>query len=70
MTNTCVKCGGEVVQTVFRGAVEKYIELVEDILLKNIRNEYLRQRIMVAINNVKTTFEKEEKEQVSLEDFF
>jgi len=70
LTNTCVKCGGEIVQTVFRGAVEKYIELVEDILLKNIRNEYLRQRIMVAINNVKTTFEKEEKEQVSLEDFF
>jgi len=70
LTNTCVNCGGEIVQTVFRGAVEKYIELVEDILLKNIQSEYLRQRIAVAISNVKTTFEKDEREQVSLEDFF
>lgn len=70
LMNKCVNCGGEISQTVFRGAIEKYINLIESILLKNIQNEYLRQRIMVAVNNVKVTFEKCEREQSFLEDFF
>ncbi|MDW8021180.1 MAG: DNA polymerase II large subunit [Nitrososphaerota archaeon] len=69
LTVRCANCGGEISQTVFRGAVEKYIELVEGFLLKNIQNEYLKQRIVIAVNNVKATFGKVGEEQVSLEDF-
>ncbi len=72
LTNTCVNCGGEIAQTVFRGAVEKYVELVEKVLLKSIADKYLRERVVVAINNVKATFaeEGESKDQASLEEFF
>jgi len=72
LTNTCVNCGGEVTQTVFRGAVEKYVELVEKILLRSIEDEYLRERVLIAVNNVKATFLEEggSRDQASLEEFF
>jgi len=69
LTNSCVSCGGEVTQTVFRGAVEKYVELVEKVLLKKIKSRYLAERINLALENIMNVFEAERKEQSSLEEF-
>ena len=69
LTNSCVSCGGEVTQTVFRGAVEKYVELVEKVLLKKIKSRYLVERINLALENIMNVFEAERKEQSSLEEF-
>ncbi len=69
LTNSCLNCGGEISQTVFRGAVEKYVELVERVLLKKIKSRYLIERISLALDNIKTTFGEEKKEQASLEEF-
>ena len=72
LTNRCVNCGGEIVQTVFRGAVEKYVELVEKVLLKNVEDPYLRERVVMAVDSIKKLFETngEARDQVSLEEFF
>ena len=72
LTNRCVNCGGEIAQTVFRGAVEKYVKLVEDVLLRNVRDEYLKERVLIAIDSIRSIFEEEKalKEQASLEEFF
>ncbi|MCD6342053.1 MAG: hypothetical protein J7L83_04305, partial [Thaumarchaeota archaeon] len=72
LTNRCVNCGGEIAQTVFRGAVEKYVKLVEDVLLRNVKDEYLRERVLIAIDSIRSIFEEEKalKEQASLEEFF
>jgi len=69
LTNRCVNCGGEIAQTVFRGAVEKYLELVEKVLIKRIKSDYLLERITLALNNIKALFKAEEREQASLEEF-
>ncbi|MEM1976899.1 MAG: hypothetical protein QXX29_03260, partial [Nitrososphaerota archaeon] len=63
-------CGGEVSQTVFRGAVEKYVDLVENLLLKKIRDCYLAERVVLAIENVRRIFGAEDRMgQPSLEEF-
>lgn len=69
LTNSCVSCGGEIAQTVFRGAVEKYMELVEKVLLRKIRSKYLVEKINLALENVTSVFEAERREQSSLEEF-
>ena len=69
LTGRCLNCGGEVSQTVFKGTVEKYVELVERILLEKIRTPYLKERVILALENIKSLFEAEEREQASLEEF-
>jgi len=61
LTGVCVNCGGEVSQTVFRGAVEKYVNLVENLLMKKIRDCYLAERVALAIENVKRIFGAENR---------
>ncbi|RLG06620.1 MAG: hypothetical protein DRN59_02700 [Thaumarchaeota archaeon] len=69
LTGRCINCGGEITQTVFRGAVEKYVELVDKVLLKKLRDPYLKERVSLALENIKSIFEAEEQEQASLEEF-
>jgi DNA polymerase II large subunit len=65
-----VNCGGEISQTVFRGAVEKYVDLVENLLMRKIRDRYLAERVALAIENVRKIFGAENRMgQPSLEDF-
>lgn len=70
LAGVCMSCGGEVSQTVFRGAVEKYVDLVENLLLKKIRDCYLAERVVLAIENVRRIFGAEDRMgQPSLEEF-
>ncbi|MEM1583562.1 MAG: DNA polymerase II large subunit [Nitrososphaerota archaeon] len=74
LTRRCHNCGADLKQTVFRGAIEKYVELAEELLGKYVRNQYLREQALLAIDGVKKMFTKEEDgevagRQVSLEKF-
>lgn len=74
LTSRCQNCGAELKQTVFRGAIEKYVELAEELLGKYVKNQYLREQALIAIENIKKMFTKEEYSelsgrQVSLEKF-
>ena len=52
--------------------MEKYVKLVEDVLLRSVRDEYLKERVLIAIDSIRSIFEEEKalKEQASLEEFF
>jgi len=70
----CNKCGSNLIQTVFRGAIEKYVDLLEYTLSKYIRTPYLKERIVIVIENVRSTFTARDEtssaiRQVSLESF-
>ena len=49
-------CGGNLVLTVSRGAVEKYLGLMLDISKKYVDDEYLKQRIELLLKNINLTF--------------
>ena len=49
-------CGGNLVLTVSRGAVEKYLNIILDINSKYVMDEYLKQRIEIMIKNIEQMF--------------
>jgi DNA polymerase II large subunit len=56
LRGTCRVCGSELSQTVYRGAVEKYIELAHMLLEEYVRDPYLRAGVVNAIENVRSVF--------------
>ncbi len=78
MVHLCDRCGGELAQTVFRGNIEKYVGLASEHLEKYIVNQYTRDRLELALENILATFTEEKRAkkrfetagiQVPLEDF-
>ena len=73
LSGRCQACGGEVAQTVFRGAIEKYMELAEEVLSRHVRDPYLKEHMGIALENVYSIFGRGEVEerrgQTSLEKF-
>jgi len=74
LNGQCNKCGSNLIQTVFRGAIEKYVELLEYALSKYIHTPYLKERASIVIENVRSTFVRQGEassntKQVSLERF-
>jgi len=63
LSGRCINCQGELIQTVFRGAIEKYIELASDIVEKYGRDEYLIARTRNAIENIVEVFRESKKNE-------
>ncbi|MEM0451831.1 MAG: DNA polymerase II large subunit [Nitrososphaerota archaeon] len=75
ISGQCYECGGELSQTVFKGAVEKYIDLTEELLSKYVKTPYLKEHISISLKNIKQLFakggiEETSGKQISLERFF
>ncbi|MEM2910682.1 MAG: DNA polymerase II large subunit [Nitrososphaerota archaeon] len=74
LNGQCNKCGSNLIQTVFRGTIEKYVELLGSTLSKHISTPYLKERASIVIENVRSTFVQQDKasltvKQASLESF-
>ncbi|MEM4417291.1 MAG: hypothetical protein QXD32_04450, partial [Nitrososphaerota archaeon] len=76
LTGKCSECQTDLTLTVFRGAVEKYVELARELAVTKISDQYLRERTLSAIENVsdifkpsKTVEQRLQGKQVSLETF-
>ncbi len=74
LNGQCNKCGSNLIQTVFRGAIEKYVELLEYTVSKYIHTPYLKERVSIVIENIRSTFISQGEtslntKQVSLENF-
>jgi DNA polymerase II large subunit len=70
---TCRVCGSELSQTVYRGAVEKYIDLAYMLLEEYIQDPYLREGVINAIDNIRSVFRQTEERsprQLSLKRYF
>ncbi|MEM2122468.1 MAG: DNA polymerase II large subunit [Candidatus Bathyarchaeia archaeon] len=59
LTGKCLKCGGELTLTVYRGSIEKYLEMARRIVLKYSTGEYHEQRLKLITNEINSLFREE-----------
>ena len=59
LTGRCLKCGGELLLTVYRGSIEKYLEVARRIVLKYGTGEYHEQRLKLITNEINSLFREE-----------
>jgi len=65
----CPMCGGGLTLTVFRGGIEKYLEVAENITRKYALPKYYAQRILLIKEEIASMFESRKPKQISLTDF-
>jgi DNA polymerase II large subunit len=65
----CLGCENELLQTVTRGSVEKYIGIATSMCNQFKVNDYLRSRVESLIMELKLIFKEQKKEQSSLIEF-
>ena len=65
----CIRCDNELLQTVTRGSVEKYMDIAVNMCNQFKMNDYLQSRIESLMTELKLTFKEEKKEQSTLMEF-
>jgi len=65
----CTECQSELIQTVTRGAVEKYLGIATDMCQEYKISDYLRSRVESITMELKLIFKDEKKMQSSLTEF-
>ncbi len=63
-------CGGKILPTVYKGGIEKYVEVAERIIEKYKLPEYLAERLEIVKMNIKSLFESDKVKQSQLSQFF
>lgn len=69
LVGRCTECQNELIQTVTRGAVEKYLGIATDMCRQYQINDYLRSRVESIAMELKLIFKEEKKMQSSLTEF-
>ncbi|MBS7655267.1 DNA polymerase II large subunit [Candidatus Bathyarchaeota archaeon] len=59
----CLKCGGELSLTVFKGTIEKYLEITKDLVEKYDIGEYYQQRVNLISMELQSIFKSFEKQK-------
>lgn len=75
LSGKCNLCGGDIIQTLYRGAIEKYVELASGLLERYIEDPYIREGTLIAIENIYGIFKPkitdlQGKRQATLRRFF
>jgi DNA polymerase II large subunit len=67
----CPRCGGKIAMTVYRGTIEKYLDLARDLVRRYDLGAYNAQRLMLLQEELKSLFreESEPEKQPALADF-
>ena len=65
----CTECQSELIQTVTRGAVEKYLGIATDMCQQYKINDYLRSRVESISMELKLIFKEQKKMQSTLTEF-
>jgi len=70
LKGTCTRCGGKLSLTVYKGGVEKYLTVAQDLVNRYNLGNYHTQRLILLRQEIDTMFsETEEKKQPSLAQF-
>lgn len=71
LKGVCLRCGGKLSLTVYRGGVEKYLTVAEDLVKRYSLGEYHEQRLLLLREEIKSLFseQQEERKQPSLAQF-
>ncbi len=70
LSGKCTKCGGNLVLTVHRSSVEKYVNITREIAAKYHVSPYMRQRIDMLAKNMESLFDNEEIKTTTLDSYF
>jgi DNA polymerase II large subunit len=65
----CPACGGILMLTVYRGGIEKYLDVAQHLIEKYELPRYYAQRIQMIREEIDAMFETKKPKQVSLMDF-
>lgn len=69
MKGKCSRCGGQLTLTVYRGGIEKYLEVAQRLIEKYELPNYYAQRLMLARAEIDAMFDSKKPKQISLTDF-
>jgi len=71
LSGICQRCGGELSLTVYRGSIEKYLEVAMDLVKRYDLGIFYEQRLHLFHNEIESLFQEEkvDKEQHMLSDF-
>lgn len=69
LTGKC-KCGGNLILSVSKGSVTKYLEISQDLVNRYPVSHYLRQRLEIQEFGIHSLFESDKSKQSSLDIFF
>jgi DNA polymerase II large subunit len=59
LVGKCLNCGGELLLTVYKGSIEKYLKIAKNIVQKYDIGEYHEQRLMLISNDIDSLFKEE-----------
>ena len=65
LTGKCTRCGGELVFTVFRKGIEKYLDLADELIRKYNIDDYYQQRIALIRDELSLLFKEVVVEQTN-----
>ncbi len=65
----CSVCGGQLTLTVYRGSIEKYLEISQRLVEKYKLPQYYSQRLLLLGEEIDSMFTSKKTKQVSLTDF-
>jgi DNA polymerase II large subunit len=65
----CTFCGGQLTLTVYRGGIEKYMDVAQHLIEKYKLPRYYSQRILLIKEEIHALFESKKSNQITLADF-
>jgi len=69
LVGSCPRCGGEIVLTVYRRGIEKYLRIAMDLTQKYDLQDFYQQRLELAEEEINSLFRGERAKQVKLGEF-
>lgn len=69
LRGVCSSCGGQLSLTVYRGGIEKYLEVAQDLIDKYGLPRYYAQRLLLMKEEINALFEGKKPKQITLADF-
>jgi DNA polymerase II large subunit len=69
LSGRCTKCGGNLLLTINKGGIEKYLQISRDIVKKYELPLYLSQRLELLEKEIRSIFEDDKVKQMGLSDF-
>ena len=69
LSGKCNFCGGNLILTINKGGIEKYLEISEKIIADYELPDYLKQRLLLVKKEIRSIFEDEKSRQLGLADF-
>ncbi len=69
LVGKCIRCGGNLLLTINKGGIQKYLEISRKIVEEYDLPVYLKQRLELVEKEIKSIFEDEKVKQLGLADF-